>query len=88
MLRVDARRAQASLDPDHPFAWQHFLIKEVTSKEVVFSVGPEIYEAQIDGDVLTLSGTSFLGERVLFRETGQLRGTTSKLSAGSFSLSS
>lgn len=78
VLRVDARRAQASVDVARPFAWERFLIKEVTPGEVVFAVGPEVYEARIEADVLTLTGTSFRGARVLFRESGELRGTTSE----------
>lgn len=75
VLKVDARRAQASVDQEHPFAWKHFLIKEATAGEIVFSVGSELFEAKLDADVLTLTGTSFRGARVLFRET-DLRGTT------------
>ena len=75
VLRVDARRAQASVDPRHPFEWMHFLIKEVTADEIVFSVGPELYEGKLDADTLTLKSTSFRGARVLFRDT-QLRGTS------------
>jgi len=77
VLRVDARRAQASLDPVHPFAWEHFLIKEVSEDEIVFSVGAELFEARVDSDTLTLTGTSFRGTRVLYREAN-LRGTTSE----------
>src|SRR5688500_20379220 len=32
-LRVDAERAQASLDPERPFQWQRFLVKEVARSE-------------------------------------------------------
>jgi hypothetical protein len=78
VLRVDAKRAQASVDASHPFAWEHFVIKEVTPAEVVFTIGPELYEARIEADILTLTGTSFRGARVLFREGGDLRGTTSE----------
>lgn len=74
-MRVDARRAQASLDPRRPFEWEHFLIKEVEADEIVFAVGAELYEARVGADTLTLTGTSFRGARVLFREP-ELRGTT------------
>jgi hypothetical protein len=76
VLRVDARRAQASVDAERPFAWERFLVKEVTPREIVFSIGAELYEAQIEDDVLTLTGTSFTGERKLLREGELLRGTT------------
>jgi len=76
VLRVDAKRAQASIDPVRPFEWEHFLIKDVTSKEIVFTIGAELFEAKLDTDTLTLTGTSFRGARVLFRDTA-LRGTTS-----------
>lgn len=77
VLKVDARRAQASLDPDRPFAWEHFLIKDVSGKEIVFTVGAELFEAKLDAGTLTLTGTSFRGARVLFREAN-LRGTTAE----------
>jgi hypothetical protein len=77
VLRVDARRAQASVDPSRPFEWEQFLIKEVTDREIVFAVGAELFEAKLDADVLTLTGTGFRGARVLFREAN-LRGTTSE----------
>lgn len=76
VLRVDARRAQGSVD-QRPFEWEHFVVKEVSDGEIVFSIGAELFEAKVNSDVLTLTGTSFRGARVLFRETG-LRGTTSE----------
>ena len=77
VLRVDAKRAQASVDAMHPFEWEHFLIKEVGGGEIVFSVGAELFEAKLDAGTLTLTSTGFRGARVLFRE-GKLRGTTSE----------
>jgi len=74
VLKVDAKRAQASVDPAHPFEWERFLIKEVADGEIVFAVGAELFQAKLDSDTLTLTGTSFRGPRVLFRQTG-LRGT-------------
>lgn len=71
VLRVDAKRAQASVDAERPFAWERFLVKEVTSTEVVFTIGSELYQARIEEDTLTLTGTSFRGERVLSRESGE-----------------
>jgi hypothetical protein len=76
VLRIDAERAQASMALDRPFEWQRFLVKEVHDNEVVFSIGAELFEARVGADILTLTGTSFLGARVLFRDT-DLRGTTS-----------
>ena len=75
VLRVDAKRAQASIDPARPFAWERFLIKEVSGGQIVFAVGAELFEARLDADMLTLTGTSFRGPRVLLRDSG-LRGTT------------
>lgn len=75
VLKVDAKRAQASIDPTRPFAWERFLIKEVSGGQIVFAVGAELFEAKLDADTLTLTGTSFRGPRVLLRDTG-LRGTT------------
>lgn len=77
VLRVDAKRAQASIDPARPFEWERFLIKEVAEGGIVFTVGAELFEARLDAGTLTLTGTSFRGPRVLFRETA-LRGTTSE----------
>jgi hypothetical protein len=75
VLKVDAKRAQASIDPTRPFTWERFLIKEVSGGQIVFAVGAELFEAKLDADMLTLTGTSFRGPRVLLRDTG-LRGTT------------
>ena len=68
VLRVDAARAQASLDPERPFGWQRFLVKEVDEDEIVFTVGSELFQARIDADTLTLTGTGFRGEQVLTRD--------------------
>jgi hypothetical protein len=77
VLRIDARRAQASIDPVRPFEWEHFAVKEVTSDDIVFSIGAELFEARFAAGVLTLTSTGFRGERILVRD-GQLRGTTSE----------
>jgi hypothetical protein len=77
VLRVDARRAQASVDPARPFEWERFLIKEVRGGEIVFTIGAELFEAKLDANVLTLTGTGFRGARVLFRGA-DLRGTTAE----------
>jgi hypothetical protein len=69
VLRIDAKRAQASTALDRPFEWQRFLIKEVHENEVVFSIGAELFEATIAADTLTLTGTSFRGARTLIRDT-------------------
>jgi hypothetical protein len=84
-LRIDARRAQANIDPEKPFHWQRFRVKEVGNGLIVFSIGAEIFEAKLAGDDLELTGTSFRGERFLTRESSEatidhadpeLRGTT------------
>jgi hypothetical protein len=77
VLRVDSRRAQASIALNRPFEWQRFLIKEVRQNEIVFSVGAELFEAVVEAEILILTGTSFRGERVLFRDSS-LRGTTAE----------
>lgn len=74
VLRIDAERAQASMVPDRPFEWKRFLVKDARENEVMFSIGAELFRARVDSDTLTLTGTSFRGARVLFRET-ELRGT-------------
>ncbi len=65
VLRVDAKRAQASIDATRPFAWDRFVVKEVTETEVVFTIGSELYQAMIDDDTLSLTGTNFRGARIL-----------------------
>jgi hypothetical protein len=68
ILRIDLVRAQANTDPERPFEWDRFLVKELSDGEIVFSIGADLYQAEIDGDALVLSGTSFRGERTLFRQ--------------------
>jgi hypothetical protein len=77
VLRVDARRAQASVDAARPFEWERFLIKEVGEGEIVFSIGAELFEAKVEANMLTLTSTAFRGARVLMRG-GDLRGTTTE----------
>jgi hypothetical protein len=67
VLRIDSQRAQASLDPERPFQWQRFIVKEVTDDEIVFSIGAELFEASVDADRLVLTGTSFRGEAEMIR---------------------
>ena len=67
MLRIDAQRAQASIDPNRPFQWQRFLVKSVEGDKIVFAVGPELFEAKLESDSLVLTSTSFRGERTLHR---------------------
>ena len=43
------------------------MVRDVTPAEVVFAVGSELYEARLEEDTLMLTGTSFRGERLLFR---------------------
>ena len=76
VLRVDSKRAQASIDPARPFEWERFLIKEVSDGGITFSIGAELFEAKLAEETLTLTGTGFRGARVLFRGA-DLRGTTS-----------
>lgn len=69
VLRIDSRRAQASIDPDRPFQWQRFLVKQVAADdEIVFTIGAELFEARLDADSLVLTSTGFQGERILRRD--------------------
>lgn len=68
VLRVDAARAQASVDPDRPFNWSRFLVKEVTDDEIVFTIGAELFEARLASESIILRSTSFRGERVMWRD--------------------
>jgi len=74
VLKVDAERAQASVDPDRPFAWQRFLVKEVADWRVTFTVGAELFQAVIGPDGILLTSTSFRGSRVLRREADTAAG--------------
>lgn len=68
VLQVDSRRAQARMDPDRPFQWQRFAVREIRDGAILFAVGAELYEADLDGDTLTLTGTAFVGARLLHRQ--------------------
>ncbi len=74
VLRVDAERAQASVDPDRPFQWQRFLVKEVADWKVTFTIGSELFQAVIGPDGLLLTSTSFRGSRVLRRQADAAAG--------------
>jgi hypothetical protein len=85
-LKVDSRRAQANIDPERPFEWRRFAVKQAEDGEIVFAVGAEIFEAKLAEDSLELTSTSFRGERRLARDEPaaevdfsdlELRGTTS-----------
>src|SRR5688500_11233281 len=67
-LKVDSYRAQANVDPARPFHWQRFLVKSVAGEKVTFTVGAELFEATLGSDALTLTSTSFRGERTLQRQ--------------------
>lgn len=85
-LKVDSRRAQANIDPERPFEWRRFAVKQVAEGEIVFAIGAEIFEAKLSDDSLELTSTTFRGERRLERDGPAaeidysdlgLRGTTS-----------
>ncbi len=67
-LQIDANRAQANVRPGRPFHWERFIVKEATEDDVAFSIGSELFEAVVNGQDMTLAGTSFRGERVLRRQ--------------------
>jgi hypothetical protein len=67
VLKIDTRRAQASVDPSRPFEWRRFLVKDVIDDEIIFTIGADLYEARIEADTLTLTSTMFRGEHVLIR---------------------
>lgn len=67
-LKVDSRRAQANVDPQRPFEWRRFAVKEAEDGEIVFAIGAEIFEAKLDQGELELTSTSFRGERLLRRQ--------------------
>jgi hypothetical protein len=65
-LRVDAVRAQAN-DSPAPFGWERFSVRLVTTTEITFTVGAELFQAARRNDEIILTSTSFRGERVLRR---------------------
>jgi hypothetical protein len=73
-LRVDAERAQASVDPERPFQWQRFLVKEVAGWKVTFMIGSELFQAIIGPDGLLVTSTSFRGSRLLRRAADSAAG--------------
>jgi hypothetical protein len=70
VLRIDAARAQASVDAERPFEWTRFLVKEATDREIIFTVGAELFEARRGPDHtgMFLTSTSFRGQRLMWRE--------------------
>ncbi len=67
VLKIDSDRAQASVDPNRPFHWQRFIIREVTEDDVVFAIGNELFQAKVEPESLRLSGSGFRGEKLLRR---------------------
>lgn len=90
-LRIDSQRDQARIDPKRPFQWQRFLVQEVRPDEIVFTIGPQLYEARLNADQLVLTGSSFRGEHKLRRQAEppelgvEMRGTLSPASPASLS---
>jgi hypothetical protein len=67
-LKVDSARAQANVDPTLPYQWDRYEIKSVSDGRMIFSIGAELYEAWVSPRSISLSSTSFRGERRLNRE--------------------
>jgi hypothetical protein len=67
VLRVDAARAQANVDPASPFRWQRFKIRKMSGNQITFTVGVQVYVAQVTKTSLVLSSTGFRGEETLSR---------------------
>ena len=67
-LKVDSARAQANVDPSLPYQWDRYGIKSVSDGRMIFFVGAELYEALVSQRSISLSSTSFRGERRLDRE--------------------
>jgi hypothetical protein len=66
-LRIDPKRAQAKYDAERPLEWKRFLIRAVEGEGVIFAIGSDVYQAQIEPDRLVLTSTLFRGEQVLYR---------------------
>jgi hypothetical protein len=67
-VTIDTARDQASTDRSRPLEWQRFSLKEISDRELLFTIGPELFEAKLQpGETLLLTSTSFRGERVLSR---------------------
>ena len=67
-LKVDSARAQANVDPALPYQWDRYGIKSVSDGRMIFFIGAELYEALVSQRSISLSSTSFRGERRLDRE--------------------
>jgi hypothetical protein len=68
VLRVDSSRAQANVNTSEPFQWQRFIVRRVLDSRIDFAIGAEVFSAEVRSNELTLSSTSFRGERVLKRQ--------------------
>jgi hypothetical protein len=68
VLRVDSSRAQANINTAEPFQWQRFIVRRVLDSRIDFAIGAEVFSAEVRSNELTLSSTSFRGERVLKRQ--------------------
>jgi hypothetical protein len=55
-LTIDTHRAQAHLDPELPFQWEAFNVKNVEGGMVVFTVGARLFIAYVSGDQMMLTG--------------------------------
>jgi len=66
-LTIDPHRAQARLDPRRPFQWEPVNIRNVEGNMVVFTIGPRLFIAYVDGDDLTLTSPGTQQPSVLRR---------------------
>jgi hypothetical protein len=55
------------MEPDRPFRWQRYRLVEAQGQTAVFVIGAELFEARLDSGEMTLTSTSFRGERILTR---------------------
>jgi hypothetical protein len=70
-LTIDSHRAQAHLDPELPFQWEAFTVRNVEGKMVVFTVGERLFIAYVAGDEMTLTSPGSQAPAAL-RRTGRL----------------
>jgi hypothetical protein len=67
-IRIDAERSQANLDPEKPFKWERFIVKDATGSRVVFTIGARLFMAELTEDAMTITGFDFPGEVILNRQ--------------------
>ena len=67
-IRIDVERGLANIDPEKPFSWQRFIVKDVEGTRIVFTIGARLFIAELSEDGMALTGFDFPGEIQLTRQ--------------------